>query len=289
MNKKVGVLLVHGMGAIADDFAHDTIQELRERISGRGLNREEIAWQAVYWNPILSPRENQLWVDLAADNDLNWAKLRKFFISAFGTITAYQACVDRPDNIYQRIHSTVLDSIRELQAKLHGEDKPLLVIAHSLGSVIMSNYIWDRQRGRDEGRFGTTAFERMETLSGLVTLGSNIPLFTLACDPVTSIQFPPPRLPDALKKKAKWLNLYDSDDVLGWPLKPLSQNYAETVTEDIEVSVGNILTSWNPANHSAYWTDDGVIKPTAYLLASILEACEAKTAGEGGAPVRKGE
>ena len=271
MKKKVGVLLVHGMGTIADDFAHDTVQELRERITGRGLNREEIAWQAVYWNPLVSPRENQLWVDLAADNDLNWAKLRKFFINAFGTVTAYQSSCDRPESLYQRIHATVHQSLIELRAKL-GADKPLLVIAHSIGSVIMSNYIWDRQRGMDQARFGATAFERMETLTGLVTLGSNIPLFTLGCDPVTSIQFPPPALPDALRNRAKWLNLYDSDDVLGWPLKPLSASYAEAVSEDIEVSVGNILTSWNPSNHAGYWTDDGVIKPTAYLLGSMLEA-----------------
>ena len=31
MHKKVGVLFVHGMGAVTDDFAHDAIQELRER------------------------------------------------------------------------------------------------------------------------------------------------------------------------------------------------------------------------------------------------------------------
>ena len=274
MNKKVGVLLVHGMGAVADDFAHDTIQELRERISGRGLNREEIAWQSVYWNPVLSARESQLWVDLAADHDLNWAKLRKFFINAFGTVTAYRTAGDRCDDIYDRIHGTIQDSLRELRAKLGGKDKPLFVIAHSLGSVMVSDYIWDRQRGRNEERFEGSAFERMETLCGLVTLGSNIPLFTLACDPVTSIEFPPPSLPDELKKRAKWLNMYDSDDVLGWPLKPLSQSYGEAVAEDIEVSVGNILTSWNPANHAAYWTDDSVIKPASYLLATILEACE---------------
>jgi hypothetical protein len=271
MNKKVGVLLVHGMGSTADDFAHDTVHELRERISGRGLNREEIAWESVYWAPVLSARETQLWVDLSADHDLNWAKLSKFFINAFGNGTADQSATDRPDNIYQKIHETVHDSITALQAKLGGEDKPLMVIAHSLGSVIMSDYIWDRQKGREEGRFGGSAFERMETLSGLVTLGSNIPLFTLARNPVTSIEFPPPGLPEKLRKKAKWLNLYDSDDVPGWPLKP---SYADAVNEDMKVSVGNILTSWNPADHAAYWNDDSVIKPAAYLLASILEACE---------------
>jgi hypothetical protein len=272
MNKTLGVLLVHGMGSVTDDFAHDTITELRERICGKGLNCDDIAWQSVYWAPILSPRETQLWVDLAAEHDLNWAKMRKFFVNGFGNTVAYQTAQDRPESIYQRIHTTVLDSLRELQTKLGGADKPLVVIAHSLGSVIMSNYIWDRQKGKDAARYGTTALERMETLAGLVTLGTNIPLFTLAHSQVNSIAFPPPGLPEKLKKKAKWLNMYDSDDVLGWPLKPLSLSYAEAVTEDLEVNVGNILSSWNPANHAAYWVDDTVTKPIAYLLSSILEA-----------------
>lgn len=275
MNKKVGVLLVHGMGGITDDFPHDMVQELRERIAGRGLNRDEIAWQSVYWAPLLTAREHQLWVDLSANNDLNWAKLRKFFINAFGTVTAYESSADRPDSLYQRIHSMVHDALKELRVKLGGEDKPLVVIAHCFGSVIMSNYIWDRQKGYGQERYGGSAFERMETLSGLVTLGSNIPLFTAACDQITCIRFPPPSLPEPIKKRAKWLNLYDSDDVLGWPLKALSASYAATVNEDIEVSVGNILTSWNPAHHAAYWSDEGVLKPTVYLLGSILEASHA--------------
>ncbi|MCM0084279.1 hypothetical protein L4X63_22090 [Geomonas sp. Red32] len=272
MYKKVGVLLVHGMGTTMDDFAHDPIHELRERISGRGLKCEDLAWESVYWAPLLSARENQLWVDLSADHDLNWAKLRKFFINAFGNITAYQTAHDRPDSIYYRIHDQVHAALVALYEKLGGEDRPLVVIAHSLGSVIMSNYIWDRQKGKDVDRYGASPFERMETLAGLVTLGTNIPFFTMTESPVVSIEFPPNTLPEKVRRRAKWLNLYDSDDVLGWPLKPLSPSYADAVSEDIEVSVGNILTAWNPANHAAYWTDDEVIKPAAYLIGSIFEA-----------------
>ena len=271
MSQKVGVLFVHGMGAVMDDYAHDTIQEVRERISGRGLNREEIAWESVYWAPILAPQEAQLWVDLAAERDLNWAKLRKFFVNGFGNTVAYQTAQERPESIYNRIHDAIHKSLLGLKAKLGGGDKPLVVIAHWLGTVMISNYIWDRQRGRDEKRYGATPFERMETLAGLVTMGSNIPLFTLGCNPITSIDFPSAELPERFRKKAKWLNFYDADDVLGWPLKPLSLSYGDAVTEDVEVSVGNILTSWNPANHAAYWTHDSVIKPMAYLIASILD------------------
>jgi pimeloyl-ACP methyl ester carboxylesterase len=281
MNKKVGILFIHGMGSTMDDFAHDTIQEIRNRLSGMGLNRDDVAWESVFWAPVLSPRESQLWVDLSAENDLNWAKLRKFFINGFGNITAYQAVQDRRNDVYGRIHQLVLDALKELRVKLGGADKPLIVVAHSLGSVIMSNYIWDRQKGRDTGHFGATPFERMETLAGMITLGTNIPLFTLGCDKVACIDFPPAMLPDNLKRKAKWLNFYDSDDVLGWPLKPLSICYADTVHEDIEVSVGNILTAWNPANHAAYWTDDSVIKPTSYLIAKVLEECQGQAVAAG--------
>jgi hypothetical protein len=281
MNKKVGILFIHGMGSTMDDFAHDTIQEIRNRLSGMGLNRDDVAWESVFWAPVLSPRESQLWVDLSAENDLNWAKLRKFFINGFGNITAYQAVQDRRNDVYGRIHQLVLDALKELRVKLGGADKPLIVVAHSLGSVIMSNYIWDRQKGRDPEHFGVTPFERMETLAGMITLGTNIPLFTLGCDKVSCIDFPPATLPDNLRKKAKWLNFYDSDDVLGWPLKPLSICYADTVHEDIEVSVGNILTAWNPANHAAYWTDDSVIKPTSYLIAKVLEECQGQAVAAG--------
>lgn len=272
MNKKVGVLLVHGLGTVADDFAHDTIQELREKVSGRGLNREEIAWDSVYWAPLLSERENRLWVDLSADNDLNWAKLRKFFINAFGSSTAYHSTSGRREEFYQQLHDMVHHSLQKLRAQLGGEDRPLVVIAHSLGAEIISDYIWDRQSGKEVERYGATPFERMETLAGLVTLGSGIPLSTVSCKEVASIKFPPPELDQKLVKRAKWLNFYDSDDVLGWPLKPLSDSYAQAVTEDVEVSVGNILNSWNPANHLGYWTDASVMKPAGYLLASILEA-----------------
>lgn len=276
MYKRVGVLFVHGLGGVADDYSHDTISELRERIAGRGLNRDEIAWQAVYWNHLLSEKENRLWVDLSSGNDLNWAKLRKFFIHAFGTVNAYRSADRSPGSLYRRIHETVRDSVKELRGKLGDQDKPLLIVAHSFGSMIMSDYIWDRQKGKDQELFGATAFERMETLSGMVTMGSNIPLCTAGLDAVTAIDFPPPTLAAPLSSKARWLNLYDSDDVLGWPLKPLSDSYSKVVSDDMEVSVGNILTAWNPTNHAAYWNDDTVIKPTLYLLASILEATHVK-------------
>jgi len=153
-----------------------------------------------------------------------------------------------------------------------------VVLAHSLGSVIVSNYVWDEQRRNEKAR-GTTALERMETLAGLVTFGSPIPLFTLALRNVVSIAFPPPTLPAPLAAVAKWLNFYDPDDVLGWPLKPLSPSYDQAVSADHVIDVGNALTSWNPLSHDAYWRDASFIEPAAELIRAVAAAADGPRIG----------
>ena len=51
--------------------------------------------------------------------------------------------------------------------------------------------------------------------------------------------------------------------------KALSDGY-NALVRDIEVNVGNILTSWNPLSHTGYWTDDDVQEPLAEHLKTLL-------------------
>lgn len=269
MAPEVGVLIVHGMGSQQPDFADAMIADLKDKLDVKAAS---VRWKAVYWAPVLSDREKQVWDNLSSQNDLDWVKLRKFFINAFGDASAYRYIPDEPICTYYRIHDIVRDGLKSLRAQLGGDDKPLIVIAHSLGSVIMSNYIWDRQRVNDPdaARYGQTAFERMESLAGFITFGSNIPLFVLAYDPIECITFPPVYLPDELKAKAKWLNFFDSDDILGWPLKELSPSFTAAVTADREINVGGLFTSWNPLSHSDYWTDGDFTGPVAEVIGGFV-------------------
>ena len=82
---------------------------------------------------------------------------------------------------------------------------------------------------------------------------------------------PPPRLREDLKEKARWLNFYDPDDILGYPLKPISEGYAEVVTRDIAINAGGVFSSWNPLSHNGYWTDNDLTKPVADLISSFLQ------------------
>jgi alpha-beta hydrolase superfamily lysophospholipase len=100
--------------------------------------------------------------------------------------------------MYKRINARIRDHLAHLRTSLGDQDKPLIIIAHSLGSVIASNYTWDAQR-QNKYSLGANSFERMETLASLVTFESNVPLFTLALSDPKPIEFPPARLPANLK------------------------------------------------------------------------------------------
>ncbi|NIQ25048.1 MAG: hypothetical protein GTN88_00295, partial [Gammaproteobacteria bacterium] len=71
-------------------------------------------------------------------------------------------------------------------------------------------------------------------------------------------------------KGASWLNFFDPDDVLGYPLKPLSPEYRRAVSRDITINVGGIAASWNPLSHSKYWTDNDFTKPVAKFIDKLL-------------------
>ena len=66
-----------------------------------------------------------------------------------------------------------------------------------------------------------------------------------------------------------WLNFYDKDDVIGYPLKTLNAAYGKAVTQDHEINAGGPATSWSPASHLEYWTDNDVTKPIAESLAQV--------------------
>jgi len=110
----------------------------------------------------------------------------------------------------------------------------------------------------------------MHWLAGFITFGCNIPLFTFAVDKPVPIRLPATRLPARFKEKARWLNFYDPDDVLGWPLKPVSSAYARVVDADIRLQVGGAVGGWTPAAHLLYWRDRRFARHVADFLVTFV-------------------
>jgi hypothetical protein len=154
------------------------------------------------------------------------------------------------------------------------------VIAHSLGTVIASDHFWDLQRQRHpEG--ATTPLERGETLAYLYTLGCPIALWTLRYDDFGQpIAFPAPTLSQFHPGlHTEWVNFYDRDDLVAYPLKGLSKEYEATVTEDRAVNVGPLPISLTPVSHVCYWNDSSVMRPIAKTLATAAGQLSPSTQG----------
>ncbi len=266
---KLAVAVIHGMGSQEESFAEPLSEELTDRFSELGGDPADLVFQSIYWAPVLIQEETKLWEKVTKKHDLDYTKLRRFMLNALGDAIAYQlvqkvATGDK--NAYEEIHAVVRQALRDL-AQRAGDAVPLVILAHSLGSIIISNYLWDLSKNPTS----PPPLEGGETLAALVTFASPLALWSLRYKNFGKpIRFPPPNLNARFPQvKPKWINFFDEDDILAYPLKTLNSEYEQVVSEDIAISVGGLFAGWNPLAHSVYWTDDDFTKPVAELLYSV--------------------
>ncbi len=267
---KLAVGVIHGMGSQEDDFAEPLREELTERFQDLGGEPDDLVFEPIYWAPVLNKNERDLWNKVTKRHDLDYTRLRRFVINALGDAIAYQPLkpgAKKTQNVYRQIHEVLRQSLHQLSLRA-GKNAPLVLLAHSLGSVIVSNYWWDMWKK------GTAPnpLEGGETLAGLVTFGSPLAVWSLRYEGFGKpIKFPHPKLKTHYPRVTpKWLNYFDEDDILAYPLKDLNNDYKKIVTRDIPISVGGLFSGWNPLSHNGYWTDNDFTKPVTRLLHEIL-------------------
>ena len=276
--KKVAVAVIHGIARRVDDrppssldrtFSDALYKRVRRHIGGRRLDRD-VAWREVFWSDILSARQERYLNEISRIT--RYDKIRQFLVSGIADAAAFQPRPDKPEGAY----SLILERMRQTFAELNkdtNDGAPLMVLAHSFGGHIYSSFVWDMQQGRFSP---PTPFQRMETLAQLVTFGSNIPLFTFACPPEEAhpIAFPGKGLDPQKRVTPWWLNYYDKDDVLGFPLGPIGPRYEAMVSRgelrDIQINAGGLFTSWNPLSHERYWTDRQFTRPVAEMVRELV-------------------
>jgi hypothetical protein len=278
MTQKIGILYIHGMGQQKVGFSDQMDTELLKKLKSMGYSKDRFASRPIWWAPLLDNDENTLHKRIVDNNPVGLKDIRRFTISALGDPLAYLDRKEAPNSMYKRIHGMVHTAIKDLITDI-GENSPIVVIGGSLGTMIMTDYIYDVQKYREGAGRGTSPVELMDTLCGIFTFGCNIPLFTFTQKPVDCITFPPQKLDERLKPEAKWLNFYDKQDVLGLPLKQVygrlvGDNFITPVNEDIKVTVDGVLTGWNPGAHVGYWTTNDVIKPIAERIAKIADVLD---------------
>lgn len=284
---RIGVLVIHGMGTQHAGFSAGLIDEVSRRLDTQA---RRVEWQEIHWANALQPREADLWRRMQDATEpgggaiaLDWQRVREFVVHNFGDAVAYQRDA-YPEGAYAIIHEIVSACIGSLKAALNDPAAPFVVMAHSLGAHIMSNYVWDRQHwAKRAAPVEPDPLEPLDTLLAMITFGANIPLFSLAFPLAKPIDVPGAGIKKAsLATVSRWLNFVDRDDVLGWPLRPLYEANVDRLTraqqatvgriEDHAINVGSLVTSWNPAAHGSYWTDNDFTRPVAAYLKQVLGA-----------------
>lgn len=270
---KLAVALVHGIGAQTYHWADGLIDRLRVRVweeAGALLGgsqplpdpSEMLALVQVHWADVLQEHQRQLQTILAGGPRVVTARVpwwhavvhpiryarsqlrqaQATFIAEFiGDIIGY---LDQPTKA--AVHEAMTGALQRLATRMAPAPGkwPLTVIAHSLGTVITSDYIWDAAKARR--RAGQDGFHDAWRLENFFTVGSPLALFALKYGGAEVFSSP-----IAVESgQGRWINIYDDDDPIAMPLKPLNAAYGRSVWKDAEVNAGAYLFA-----HGGYFTE----------------------------------
>ncbi|MBB34763.1 MAG: hypothetical protein CME88_03895 [Hirschia sp.] len=294
--KKIAIAVVHGIGTYDYDLEGDSSalafsSKLRQRIErsfpvrGRYPRqshfRDEIAWREVRYAHIFQDVQSDFLT--AVEPAVKKSTARALVVQNIGDAAAYRP--DRGDDpgeprTYERVHKCMAATLKSLEEEVE-PGAPLIILAHSLGGHVTSNYLWDMQRaGATLAGEPVSDFQRGKTLCSLITFGCNIPLFLfgLPREKVRSLKFPGEHCPARYLDKAWWLNFYDRDDPLGYPLGDWGHDYEqmrrEGALEDHRVNVGNLFQRWNLLSHNGYWTGRDFYRAATSRIRRVMEAAD---------------
>jgi hypothetical protein len=270
----VALITLHGMGAAKLDYAEGLFAALRTRL---GDVADQLDLRPVYYQDILKPNQEAVWEKIGSDVRLNYLTLRRFLLFGIGDAAGLENRKEADNSVYELAQGAIARQLLAAYAK--APDTAIVFLAQSLGGQVLSSYIYDAQKAAAGGPVSGGIWKDIDGWAGrvvgraldddekrflaggactaFVTTGCNIPIFVAAHRQLDIKPIARPT-PDFV-----WINLYDPDDALGWPLEPLSPDYAALV-EDREINVGHgvvnvVLKSWNPWSHTAYWSDARVL------------------------------
>ena len=264
----LNVLIIHGMGDQPKDFSREFQKEILSNFKtslddlakdyslSKSSVSEPLNFIPGWWAPAMNAAQRELERRIYK-NKIPF--LREFGMSFMGDVVAYQG---RP--VYNEIHRSLTESLR---AHLKTGSGHLTIVAHSLGSVIASDFVYDYTI-----KIGKTFTDSFGVVfSNFFTLGS--PLVLYAMRSVHPEAFSPAKVLDHFDRPVRveyetgyWLNLFDDDDIIGYPIKEVNRFYQEAVTADLMVDVGDLLTRWNPLSHAHYLDNGG----TSHIIAGKL-------------------
>jgi hypothetical protein len=277
LSSRLLVLTLHGMGDTPRDYEAPLVDGLRRRLSVDQWARVHV--EPVFYQDILQGHQRAVLGAMSASG-LRWRRLREFLLFGFSDAAGLERKPHLPGSPYLRCQERILAAIERGGAALGDLHAPIVVVAHSLGCQVISNYIWDSQatsahqgvwKGTTSDGSPADSFRRLKTLRLMFTAGCNIPIFLAG--------YPPEEIVAVQTRTGgydfSWRNYFDRDDALGWPLRPLSPSYGEAVEEDVAILsgggiLGTLVSGWNPLSHGRYWKEGRFLGAVATGIERLL-------------------
>lgn len=277
---KLSVILIHGIGGSSESWAEPVIEKLQKKTLAELKNilkdkaptdiSEVLAIKSVYWKTALQKPQNELQSVLARyfgwviqglnawDSLFKWAfkafyKYQNMIVTLFiGDIVGYMAKEGKIG-----IEEKVDAAMEALAAETPDKNKPLTFISHSLGTVIASNYIFDKMNAHRKN--GVNRMDERFIFSNMFTAGSPIALFSMKFNGPESFNLPV----EVEDPSGRWINILDKDDPIAMPLKLLNPSYQKAVFSDYQVNSGWF---WGTA-HTEYFSKTNSLDLIARKLA----------------------
>lgn len=283
--RQVALLTIHGMGETPLDYAEPVFAAMRTQVAAPQSDLQAgLLCRSVYYQSILKPNQELVWQRVDAATKLHYDDLRRFLLFGFGDAAGLENHKEQDGSAYEQAQAAI--ALQLLDVFKHSPDAAVVFLAQSLGGQVLSNYMYEAQKAASGGAVAAGIWKNVDawslralgrrlleaekrflggaTCTAFLTTGCNIPIFVAVHKEmdIKPIARPTPCF--------EWINIFDPDDTLGWPLQPLSPGYAAMVN-DFSINAGQgmlkwILESWNPFSHLAYWSDDRVLAPLAGLL-----------------------
>jgi hypothetical protein len=258
--EKIAVAFVHGIGdneTQSEDFADNMKNSLKKHYSELGGDPDDLVTFPCCWGGVVQQLQDKLWANLEKSaTKMSYTGVRKFAVDFIGDIIAYQP-TDEDDSMYERVHEK-LRMILENFSFIVGDNAPLCIISHSLGTIVSTNYIRESQNGRYPNPH-LSNIAKCKTLKFLYTLGSPLAIYSISHKSYVDGEGERIFIPfGAPVKVPRWINFYDRGDVVGYPLSNINEAYRNSGVIDREVDVGGFLNRGNPSSHMQYWNESKI-------------------------------
>lgn len=211
--KKAAIIHIHGQGGNKEHSSDSMFAGLRDHLEDSDCYH----FRAVkYYAPL--EKNQKIMIEKLDDEDASFMCIRAILVQAFGdTATIYQ-----DTESYERVTREIKHAILSAKEKIK-PNAPIFIIAHSLGSIMISNYIWDMQ----------AAGLCDSQLAAIYTTGSPMHIF-LSGIPYGSI-----KAIDKPCRHFEWINFWNPRDLISSPFGILSSSY-QALVEDVVIKKGFI-------------------------------------------------